>query len=296
MTADNVKILRKRERRSVDAAKRAGKVLFYAFLILLAVVFLFPYVFMINRGLMSNEWILEPKMHYFTDGFHFENYALAFSDGGYGLPLLYSILVCAITFVSVPVTSLMAGYAFARLEWIGKKFVFALMMLTALIPAIVTQVPLFVLYNSMQLTNTLLPLFLPSLFFAGAMNVFLTRQFLMSVPKELEESALLDGAGPLKRCFAICAPMCKPILIYLAINTFIATWGDYYTPSIYNTSEDAPFTLAYALYFMTSRETNSLHPEWIFAAATIMSVVPAVLFGCFQRYLIEGIATVGIKG
>ncbi len=294
MTAENT--LQNRESRAARFLRIAGRAFFYILLILLAAVFLFPYVFMINRGLMSNEWILDTKMHYFSDGLHFENYALAFSDGGYGMPLLYSILVCAITFVSVPVTSLMAGYAFARLEWMGKKFIFALMMLTALIPAIVTQVPLFVLYNSLRLTNTLLPLFLPSLFFAGAMNVFLTRQFLMGVPRELEESALLDGAGPLKRCFAICAPMCKPILIYLAINTFIAVWGDYYTPSIYNTSEDAPFTLAYALYFMTSRETNSLHPEWIFAAATIMSVVPAALFGCFQRYLIEGIATVGIKG
>lgn len=288
--------MQNRDSRAARFLRIAGRAFFYILLILLAAVFLFPYVFMINRGLMSNEWILDTKMHYFSDGLHFENYALAFSDGGYGMPLLYSILVCAITFVSVPVTSLMAGYAFARLEWMGKKFIFALMMLTALIPAIVTQVPLFVLYNSLRLTNTLLPLFLPSLFFAGAMNVFLTRQFLMGVPRELEESALLDGAGPLKRCFAICAPMCKPILIYLAINTFIAVWGDYYTPSIYNTSEDAPFTLAYALYFMTSRETNSLHPEWIFAAATIMSVVPAALFGCFQRYLIEGIATVGIKG
>lgn len=294
MTAENT--LQNRDSRAARFLRIAGRAFFYVLLILLAAVFLFPYVFMINRGLMSNEWILDTKMHYFSDGLHFENYALAFSDGGYGMPLLYSILVCAITFVSVPVTSLMAGYAFARLEWMGKKFIFALMMLTALIPAIVTQVPLFVLYNSLRLTNTLLPLFLPSLFFAGAMNVFLTRQFLMGVPRELEESALLDGAGPLKRCFAICAPMCKPILIYLAINTFIAVWGDYYTPSIYNTSEDAPFTLAYALYFMTSRETNSLHPEWIFAAATIMSVVPAALFGCFQRYLIEGIATVGIKG
>ena len=288
--------MQNRDSRAARFLRIAGRAFFYILLILLAAVFLFPYVFMINRGLMSNEWILDTKMHYFSDGLHFENYALAFSDGGYGMPLLYSILVCAITFVSIPVTSLMAGYAFARLEWMGKKFIFALMMLTALIPAIVTQVPLFVLYNSLRLTNTLLPLFLPSLFFAGAMNVFLTRQFLMGVPRELEESALLDGAGPLKRCFAICAPMCKPILIYLAINTFIAVWGDYYTPSIYNTSEDAPFTLAYALYFMTSRETNSLHPEWIFAAATIMSVVPAALFGCFQHYLIEGIATVGIKG
>ena len=86
------------------------------------------------------------------------------------------------------------------------------------------------------------------------------------------------------------------ILIYLAVNAFIAAWGDYLTPSMYNNSTDAPFTLAYALYDMTSKETNSVHPEWIFAAATIMSVVPTVLFAVFQKYLIEGVQTAGLKG
>ena len=84
--------------------------------------------------------------------------------------------------------------------------------------------------------------------------------------------------------------------VYLAVNAFIAAWGDYLTPSMYNNSTDAPFTLAYALYDMTSKETNSVHPEWIFAAATIMSVVPTVLFAVFQKFLIEGVQTAGLKG
>lgn len=276
-------------------ARRIKLGVLYFFLILIAVVFLFPYIFMINRGLMSNEWITQAEMHYFTDGFHFNNYVLAFSDGGYGMPLVYSVIVCLIVAVSTPLTSLVAAYAFAKLEWMGKKLLFAFMMFTALLPSIVTQVPLFVLYTRLNLTNSLLPLFLPGLFFSGAMNVFLCNSFMKGVPAELEESAVLDGAGPFVRCFAIAAPMCKPILIYFAISAFTAAWGDYYTPSVYNTSEDAPFTFAYALYFMTSRETNSAHPEWIFAAATIMSIVPTVLFIFFQKYLVEGIATAGLK-
>lgn len=212
------------------------------------------------------------------------------------MPLVNSLIVCLIVCVSTPLATLLASYAFARLEWIGKNTVFAVMMVTALLPSIVTQVPLYVLYNDMGLTNTLFPLFLPGLFFAGAMNVFLARQFLLGVPKELEESAKLDGANAFVRCFVICAPLCAPILIYLAVNAFIAAWGDYLTPSMYNNSTDAPFTLAYALYDMTSKETNSVHPEWIFAAATIMSVVPTVLFAVFQKYLIEGVQTAGLKG
>lgn len=273
-----------------------GKAIVYFFLVLIAVILLFPYGFMLNRGLMSNKRVLDAHMYYWTDGLHFINYVRAFSDGGYGMPLVNSLIVCLIVCVSTPLATLLASYAFARLEWIGKNTVFAVMMVTALLPSIVTQVPLYVLYNDMGLTNTLFPLFLPGLFFAGAMNVFLARQFLLGVPKELEESAKLDGANAFVRCFVICAPLCAPILIYLAVNAFIAAWGDYLTPSMYNNSTDAPFTLAYALYDMTSKETNSVHPEWIFAAATIMSVVPTVLFAVFQKYLIEGVQTAGLKG
>lgn len=113
--------------------------------------------------------------------------------------LVNSLIVCLIVCVSTPLATLLASYAFARLEWIGKNTVFAVMMVTALLPSIVTQVPLYVLYNDMGLTNTLFPLFLPGLFFAGAMNVFLARQFLLGVPKELEESAKLDGANAFVR-------------------------------------------------------------------------------------------------
>lgn len=270
-------------------------IVLYFFLVLIAVILLFPYGFMINRGLMSNSWILDSYMHYWTDGLNFSNYVQAFSDGGYGMPLVYSVIVCAIVFVSVPLSSMIAAYAFAKLEWIGRNFMFAFMMLTALLPGIVTQVPLYVLYNNLGMTNTLLPLFLPGIFFAGAMNVFLTRQFLMSVPREMEESAKLDGANALVRCFVIAAPMCAPILIYLGVSAFIASWGDYLTPSMYNNSVDAPYTLAYALYDMTGRETNSTHPEWIFAAATITSLVPTILFTVFQKYLIEGVQTAGLS-
>lgn len=275
---------------------RVGKAVCYAALVLIAVILLFPYLFMINRGLMSNEYVIQPKTRFFPDGIHFENFLLAFREGGYRSPLLNSIIVSAVVTISVPFSSFVAAYAFARLEFVGKKFLFSFMMLTILLPAIVTQVPMYVLYNDLRLTNTLSPLFLPGLFFGGAMNVFLCRQFLLGIPKALEESAILDGAGAVRRCFSICAPLCMPILIYLSVTAFIGVWGDYLTPSMYNNSSEAPYTLAYALYKMTSSETNSRHPEWIFAAATITSLVPVVLYSVFQKYLVEGIAVTGLKG
>lgn len=277
------------------AQKVAGKIILYIVLCTLAVVFLYPYGFMLNRGLMSNERITSSHMYYFTDSLHFENYYLAFRDGGYLMPLLRSVLVCGITALSAPLTTLIAAYAFSRLEWIGKNFLFGFMMMLAIVPGIVTQVPLFVLYHSLNLIDTLYPLFLPGLFSAGIMSIFLMRQFLLGLSREIEESAMLEGAGPLTRCFYICAPLCKAMLIYLAVTSFMGAWGDFYTPSVYMPGEDAPFTFAAKLYYMTGRETNSAHPEWIFAAATIMSLVSTVLYIFFQKYLIEGIATAGLK-
>ena len=276
--------------------KKLNQIIFYIIAIFLAAVLLFPYLFMVNRGLMSNAFILRPETNFWTDGLNLNNYVLAFSNGGYLKPLLNSFFVCGIVCISTPLTTLIAAYAFAKLEWVGKKAIFGLMMLTMLVPAVVTQVPLFVLYGSIGFLNTLYPMFLPSLFFCGAPGVFLTRQFLYSIPKDLEESAYIDGAGALRRCFQICAPICKPILIYLGVMSFMSAWGDYYTPSIYYTKEDAPFTFAYALFYMTGRQENAAHPEWIFAAATIMSIVPIVLFAGFQKFLLDGMATSGLKG
>lgn len=282
--------------RTIKQKWKGRNIALYVVFVLLAVVLLFPYFFMINRGLMSNEFILQPKMRFFPDGLHFENYGLAFREGGYGKPFLNSVIVTLVVTVSVPLSSFLAAYAFARLEFIGKNFMFSLMMVTVLLPSIVTQVPMYVLYNDLGFTNTLKPLFLPGIFFGGAMNIFLSRQFLLGIPKALEEGAKLDGANAFVRCFVICAPLCFPIMIYLGVTAFIGAWGDYLTPSMYNNSSDAPYTLAYALYKMTSSETNSKHPEWIFAAATVMSVVPTVLYAVFQKYLVDGIASAGLKG
>lgn len=282
--------------KKIPWGKVVGRTFLYLFLIALGIILLIPFVFMINRGLMTNERFTDTVMHYFPDKLEFSNFVNAFKEGSYGLPLVNSLWLCVLNAVAVPFVSLLPAYAFAKLEWIGKKFVFAFMMFTAMLPSIVTQVPLYVLYNDLGMLNTFLPLFLPSLLFTGAMNVFLTRQFLLGQPKELEESAIIDGANPFVRFITISAPLCKPILMYLGITTFISTWGDYYTPSIYITSEDAQRTFALELYNATWSQTNIAHPEWIFTAATVLTMVPAVLFAFFQKYLVQGIATAGIKG
>lgn len=175
--------------------KAVGYSFLYLFLIALGAVFVFPYVFMISRGLMTAQRAEDVIMHFFPDRVMFSNYIHAFSDGGYGMPLVHSLWLSALNAFAVPFSSLLAAYAFTRLNWIGKKFIFAFMLGTVMLPGVVTQVPLYVMYNDFGMLNTYLPLFLPNLLFGGAMNVFLARQFMLSQPAEVFESASIDGAG-----------------------------------------------------------------------------------------------------
>ena len=213
--------------------KAVGYSFLYLFLIALGAVFVFPYVFMISRGLMTAQRAEDVIMHFFPDRVMFSNYIHAFSDGGYGMPLVHSLWLSALNAFAVPFSSLLAAYAFTRLNWIGKKFIFAFMLGTVMLPGVVTQVPLYVMYNDFGMLNTYLPLFLPNLLFGGAMNVFLARQFMLSQPAEVFESASIDGAGPFRSFVTIAMPLSKTIVIYLAVSVFMGVWGDYYTPSIY---------------------------------------------------------------
>lgn len=277
--------------------KGLGRGALYLLLVLLGVVFLFPYLFMICRGLMTTQRFNDSVMHFFPDRIMLINYAEAFGAGGYGLPLVNSIWLCALNAAAIPLASVVAAYAFTRLKWIGKKFVFAFMMATVMLPGVVTQVPLYVMYNDFGLLNTYFPLFLPNLLFGGAMNVFLARQFMVSCPSAMYESAEIDGAGPFRSFVYIALPLSKTILIYLAVTVFMGVWGDYYTPSVYlKNVEPSARTFAYALYRNLWSDENLLHPEYIFSACTILSLVPTLLYAFFQKYLVQGVATAGIKG
>ncbi len=268
----------------------------YVFLVALAVVFLFPYAFMVCRGLMTNTRFAAPVMHFFPDRIKLSNYVHAFNEGGFGMPLVNSLWLCLLTSVLTAVSSLVPAYAFTRLKWIGKNVMFAFMMATVMLPGIATQVPLYVMYSQFGMLNTFFPLFVPNLLFGGAMNVFLARQFLLSHPNEMYESATIDGAGPFRSFLSITIPLSKTIFLYIAVSVFMGMWGDYYTPSIYITLDSAPKTFALALYQSLWSQNNIAHPEWTFSACTVLSVTPTVLYAVFQKYLVQGIATAGIKG
>ena len=185
----------------------------------------------------------------------------------------------------------MLGYALAKLEFAGKRVVFVLVLATLMVPASVTFMPLFVLISNMGLVNTHAGLILP--FVVGALGVFLMRQFISGIPDELLDAARIDGAGEYTIFFKIVLPLCGPALATLAILTFLGSWNSFLWPLVVASTEDM-YTLPVAVaLFSIGQNENDVGLQMAGAAVVVLPVV--VLFLAMQRYIIQGIATTGIK-
>jgi multiple sugar transport system permease protein len=276
--------------------KVAVKFGFYFLLIMIAVILIFPYFYMVMKSLMTTEEVVGP-VKLFPDSLQFVNYVDLFTQSAYFKATLNSIYVIGFNVIAVPLSASMIAFSFAKLRWKGRKAMFAIMMSTMMLPATVTQIPLFIMYSKMGWIDTLLPFTIPNLFGGGAFYIFLLRQFMMGIPKDYVDAAKIDGAGSFRVYWQIILPLCKPVLIYLMVSIFIAYWGDFYGPLIYMSSSEAPRTLAY-LIFLESAESNAATQmaHIRMAGGVFMSLIPAILFTLFQKQLIEGVTLTGSKG
>lgn len=273
------------------------KVVCYTLLVLFAIILIFPYVFMISKSLMTPEEAISPKTVLFPASLQWVNYAEILKDSGYGMAFVHTLEVILFNSIAVPLSATFVAFGFARFKFFGKNFLFMFMLSTMMLPAVVTQISLYVLYSKINWLNTLLPLTIPNITGGGAIYIFLARSFIQSLPKDIDDAAKIDGAGPIRRYAAITLPLLKPVIIYIVINVFNAAWGDYYGPLIWKLDESFPDTLAYKVFYLiTSGAVGNDKTNIRMAAGVIMSVVPAVLFFIFQKQLIEGVAMDGLKG
>jgi multiple sugar transport system permease protein len=185
----------------------------------------------------------------------------------------------------------MLGYALAKLDFPGKRALFAVVLSTLMVPAFVTFMPLFVLVSNLDLVNTHAGLVLPVL--AGGLGVFLMRQFIEGIPDELLDAARVDGAGEYTIFFRIVLPLCGPALATLGVLVFLAQWNSFLWPLVVATTEDM-YTLPVALaLFATGQQESNLALQ--LAGATVVVLPVVALFFALQRYVIQGIATTGLK-
>jgi multiple sugar transport system permease protein len=201
------------------------------------------------------------------------------------------------TFVAIAVTAgnllfcSMMGYALAKLEFPGKRVLFAVVLATLMIPGVVTLVPLFVLVSNFNLTNTYAGLILPTV--VGAFGVFLMRQFMLGIPDELLDAARVDGAGEYRIFLRVVLPLCGPALATLGVLTFLGSWNNFFWPLVVASSEDM-YTLpvALALFSIGQQESNVALQM---AGATVVVLPVVILFFAMPRFVIQGIATTGLK-
>jgi multiple sugar transport system permease protein len=257
---------------------------------------LYPVLWMIASSLKPENLIFsDPGL--WPKEFTFENFKKGWHvtrDASFGLFFKNSFIISAIAVIGNLVTCSMAAYTFARLKFPLKKLWFACMLLTIMLPAHVVLVPQYAIFHNLGWVDTILPLTVPKLLATDAFFIFLMIQFIRGIPKELDESATIDGCGIFSIYWKIILPLSTPVLITTAIFTFIWTWDDFFSQILYlNTIKN--FTVPLGLRLFLDSQGDS---SWgaVFAMSVLAMVPITTIFFIFQKYIVEGIATSGLKG
>ncbi|MEV6350098.1 carbohydrate ABC transporter permease [Actinoplanes sp. NPDC051851] len=270
-----------------SVAKHAG-------LILLALVMLYPVLWMVVSSLRPNEEIFRsPGLA--LDNLRISNYAEGWNalQSPFGHYLLNSAIVVTGCVLGNLISCSMAAYAFARLEFTAKKVLFAIMLGTVMLPIHVIIVPQYILFSQFGWINTFLPLIVPKFLATDAFFVFLMVQFIRGLPRELDEAARIDGAGHPRIFLRIILPLMVPALATTAIFTFIWTWNDFFSQLIYLTDPEK-YTVPVALRsYVDATVSTSWGSMFAMSVVSLLPIFLAFLLG--QRFLIKGIATTGIK-
>ncbi|NPV09419.1 MAG: carbohydrate ABC transporter permease [Anaerolineae bacterium] len=257
-----------------------------------SIAFVMPFVWMLSTSLKAAEQVWQQPPVWIPSPVVFQNYVDAVTSVPTLTYLKNSVLIAALSIVGLVFSSSLVAFAFSRIEWPGRDAWFGILLSTMMLPSQVTMIPVFVLFFRLGWVNTLKPLIVPS-FFGSAFYIFLLRQFFMGIPRELDESAIIDGANPLVIWGRIILPLSGPALAAVAIFSFVGNWNDFMGPLIYLNRTDK-WTLPLGLLAFR----NKYGTEWaqLMAYSTLVMLPCLLVFFFFQRYFIQGITLTGIKG
>lgn len=269
------------------------RTLIYALCLGGSAVMLVPLIWTLRSSVMSINQIFVFPPEWIPTPWQWRNYPDVFDTVPFFRYFRNTLTIVVPVVVGTVLSASLAAYGFSRLRWPGRDWVFGLLMTTLMLPYAVTLIPTFLLWSELRLINTYWPLTAPAWFGGGAFNIFLLRQFFRTIPLDLDEAAVIDGANPLRILWDIVLPLSRPALIAVVIFSALATWNDFLNPLIYiNDSEK--FTLALGL----AQFKGLYNSEWhlLMAASTLVVAPVLALFFVAQRYFVEGIALTGIKG
>jgi multiple sugar transport system permease protein len=263
-------------------------------LILASIGFTFPFLWMLFTALKTPAELLKGTAAFLPADPQWENFKTAVTVIPFLMYLKNSLIIVILVMLGTLFSATTAAYAFAKLEWKGRDKWFVVMLATLMIPLQVILIPTYIMYAKIGWLGTRLPLIIPAFFGGGAaFYIFMLRQFFKGIPKELSESAIIDGATHLQIFVKIMLPLCKPALITVMLFTFMATWNDYFGPLIFLSNPDH-WTLALGLRAFQLQYGGRF--DLMMAAALLIMLPTLVIFFFAQKSFIEGITFTGIKG
>jgi multiple sugar transport system permease protein len=256
------------------------------------IFFVAPLIFMASTSLKAMRQITRFPPEWIPNPVIWANYPAVFTYAPMHLYFFNTMIIVLPTVIGATLISSLTAYAFARLRAPGKNFMFTLVLATLMLPSVVTLVPTYVLFAKLGWVGTFLPLIIPPLA-GGAFYIFLLRQFFMTIPRELEDAALMDGCSRFRIYWNIVLPLAKPVLATVTIFAFMGAWNDYLGPLIYLGNRDQ-YTLSLGLQAFVQYQRR----EWgLLMAASTMMVVPIILlFFVAQKSFVQGITVTGLKG
>jgi multiple sugar transport system permease protein len=288
---------------SQKARKRLGDIIAYGLLVLCSLFVLVPFVFMLSTSLKTEEQLFGWPIRWVPDPVAWGNYPQAFRELSSIAPGLtfwrilgntFFITMLAMTAELVAVT--LVAYGFARFRFPGRDTLFIMMLATMMLPGIITLIPTFLIWRWLGRIDTYDPLVIPIWFGGGAWAVFMLRQFFLTVPREMEEAAIVDGANTFQIYFHIMLPLVKPALLALGVMIFQGNWNNFQGPLIYlNTTQLFPMSVALR-FFQESLSKEAPKWHYMMAMSAVMAAPILTLYFIAQDYFIEGIQVGAVKG
>lgn len=275
-------------------SKIVGSAVIHGLLLTVSLLFLIPLWWLFISSLKPIDQILTIPPIWWPQPPQWGNYSAALTSPAFPFWRLMgnTLFYCLLSTIGTVISSAVVAYAFARMRFTGRDLLFGITLATLLLPGVVTLIPTYVLFQRMGLVGTYAPLIVPY-FFAGAFNIFLLRQFMLTIPIELSDAAYVDGAGDFLILWRIMLPLIKPALIVVAIFNFIYVWNDFLGPLLYlDDASKYPFSIG--LYAFRTR--FALQWNLLTAAALAITLPLIVAFFALQRYFIEGVTLTGVKG
>lgn len=274
--------------------KRFRMVMSYLLLISLSVIFLLPFFWMISTALKIPSQIYQIPPVWIPDPITFDNILQGWVYVDFTRYTLNTLFITALATLGTVFSSALVAYGFSRFESKWNSLFFFLVLSTLMLPTQVTLIPSYFLFSKLGWVNTYIPLILPSFLGGGAFNIFLLRQFMRGITKDLDQAAKLDGCNSFRIFISIILPVIKPALTSVGIMSVIFNWNDFLGPLIYLNS-DQKYTISIGLQFFNS--TYGVNMINMLMAVSFVTIIPVIiLFFAAQRYFVQGITLTGVKG